>query len=68
MRSAKRAREGILVGCSGVVRDLEFRSLLGRIVEEIDIAAFVEAVMLWFRSWSAEEVMNVCEAIYMYPR
>ena len=58
------AGEGILVGGTGVVGDLEFGGGGGGggVVVEVDVAAAVEAVVGGFGGGVGEEIVDVCEA------
>lgn len=56
------AREGILIGCSSMIGNFKLDPVLGGIVEEVDVAAAVEAVMLWFLTRVVEIVVDVREA------
>lgn len=45
-----------------MIRDLDLATMLRCIVEEIDVGASTESVVLWLGSGGAEVVVDVCEA------
>jgi hypothetical protein len=57
------ARKRILLWCSRMVGDFNAAALLHGVVVEVDIGAFVEAVVRGFDGWWGEVVVDVCEAV-----
>lgn len=56
------ASKGILVGGSSMISNFYPSLLLNRIVVEIDVGAFVEAVVRGFPRGSVKVIVHVCEA------
>jgi hypothetical protein len=56
------ARKCVLLWCSRMVGDFNAATLLHRVVVEVDIGAFVEAVVRGFDGGWGEVVVDVCEA------
>jgi hypothetical protein len=57
--------EGVLVGCASMVRYFYASALAHGVMVEVDIGAFVEAVMRGLLGRWGDVVMNVCEAVQM---
>tara|TARA_R110002003_G_scaffold196_1_gene15254 strand:- start:1408 stop:1662 length:255 start_codon:yes stop_codon:yes gene_type:complete len=55
--------KGVLLRCASMVRYLYAPGLPDRIVVEVDIGAFVEAVMWGLLGRRGEVVVDVCEAV-----
>lgn len=61
MDTVQRSIECILIGCPGVVGDLNPGLLLGRIVIDVEIRALVESMVNGLASRLCEIGMDVCE-------
>jgi len=51
-----------LIGGTGVVGDLELGLVRAGVMVDVDVAAAVETVVLWFGGWVGEVVVDVGEA------